>query len=328
MAESRVHRFHIWIALAVMVGISTGLVVAGVHFVVETLLWEPLDARSDWWIPLLPMVGLVLAVYLVRLTRSRSTDTTEEYIEAFHGTGSPIRMREVPARLLASISTIGLGGSMGLEGPSIYSGSAIGDWAERRYPKLLRAEHAKVLLVAGAAAGVSAIFKAPLTGIVFALEVPYRDDLARRALIPAVFASTSSYLVFAGLQGTRPFFPVHVAGLSYSDLLVSVGVGVFAGLAARAFVWFTKAIRALEHHWPPVIRAATGGIVLAAVGYICLHLFHSPLALGPGYRGMLLAARGQLSLGLLCALLVLKMVATAATAGSEGVGGLFFPSAM
>ncbi len=112
-----------------------------------------------------------------------------------------------------------------LEGPSIYAGSAIGDAVERRFPTLLREEHAKVLLIADAAAGIAAIFKAPLTGIMFAVEVPYQDDLARHALIPAIFSAATSYLVFVALIGTAPLFPVRSAALSYPDLLASVGVG-------------------------------------------------------------------------------------------------------
>jgi CIC family chloride channel protein len=327
MERPTLRRLHLWIGLAVVVGVLTGSAVAALHWIVQEVVWERLSTTDRWWVALLPIVGLAIATIAIRLTASRSTETTEAYIETFHNRRDRLQLREVPLRLLASVATIAFGGSMGLEGPSIYVGSAIGDNAERRFPALLRIEQQQVLLVAGAAAGVSAIFKAPLTGIVFALEVPYRDDLARRALIPAVFASASSYLVFAALQGTQPFFPVASEALSYRDLLASIAVGIAAGLLARIFVVLVRFVGQIEHRWKRWARVLAGGTSLTAIGLVSLWLFHAPLALGPGYHAMALAADGTLALGALAALLVLKIVATAITAGSGGVGGLFFPSA-
>jgi CIC family chloride channel protein len=322
------HRLHLWIGLAVVVGAATGAVVALLHWFVEDVIWGPLSVMDSRWVVLLPLLGLALVAFAIRLTPSRSTETTEAYIETFHDPQQRLKLSEVPLRLLASVATIAFGGSLGLEGPSIYVGSAFGDTAERRFPTLLLAEHQQVLLVAGAAAGVSAIFKAPLTGIVFALEVPYRDDLARRALIPAVFASAASYLVFAAFQGTRPFFPVASEALNYRDLVASILVGVAAGVVARIFVAFMRMVGRWEHRMKTWLRVVVGGTALITIGLISLWLYHAPLALGPGYHGMTLAAEGQLALGSLLALLVLKVLATAITAGSGGVGGLFFPSAM
>ena len=88
---------------------------------------------------------------------------------------------------------------MGYEGPSIYLGAAVGSVLQRRFSRLFSRDDAKVLLVAGAAAGVAAIFKAPLTGMVFALEVPYQEDFARRMLLPAGIAAAVSYVVFVAI---------------------------------------------------------------------------------------------------------------------------------
>src|SRR3546814_9807665 len=110
--------------------------------------------------------------------------------------------------MLASIATRGAGGPMGYEGPSIYAGAATGSLLHRRLSRWFSVEDTKVLLVAGAAAGVAAIFKAPVTGIVFALEVPYQDDLARRMLLPAAISAAASYVTFAAFIGTEPILPV------------------------------------------------------------------------------------------------------------------------
>ena len=218
---------------------------------------------------------------------------------------------------------------MGLEGPSIYAGSAIGDWAERRFSAFMdEPSTGKVILIAGAAAGISAIFKAPVTGIVFALEVPYLEDLARRALIPAIFASAASYLVFVALTDTTPLFPTAGVSLSVHDLLACLLIGLGCGLAARLFVATYHATEDARERVPYWIRPLVAGACLAVIGLICLHAFHRPLALGPGYVGIRLIAGGALGVRLLALLFVLKLLATCATAEGNGVGGLFFPSVM
>src|SRR5690606_20074439 len=107
-------------------------------------------------------------------------------------------------KVIGSAMTLGSGNAFGFEGPSILIGSTIGSTIDARFGSRGRRDDAKVLMVAGAAAGVAAVFKAPLTGVVFALEVPYRADLARRALLPCLVAAGASYVTFAALLGTEP----------------------------------------------------------------------------------------------------------------------------
>ena len=321
-------RIRTTLLLAAAVGAATGLAVALVDSVIVDWTWGPLSRRSDWWIALLPLAGLGLSSALLQFTRERSTETTEEYIRVFHDRRARVRLRSVPLRLAASIATIGLGGSMGLEGPSIYTGAAMGDVAERRFARSMLEEDRKVLLVAGAAAGIAAIFKAPVTGIVFALEVPYRDDLARRALIPAMIASASSYVVFASIIGTTPLFPVEAASLRLADLAGAVLVGLACGLAARVFIATLRTSVRLARRLPFRARALACAVVVGAAGAVSLAVFHRPFALGPGYDPILRAARGAIAPGLLVALLGMKIVATSGTVAGNGVGGLFFPSVM
>jgi chloride channel protein, CIC family len=321
-------RLHTRILVATFVGLLTGLVVAGMHAAIFAT-WEPLSHRADPWIAALPILGLLASAGILRLGRQRSGDTTEEYVRIFHTRAERIDLRGVPYRLAAAIATIGLGGSLGLEGPSIYAGAAIGDWAERRFGRVLsEAETERTILIAGAAAGISAIFKAPVTGIVFALEVPYRDDLARRALVPAIFAAAASYLVFVALIGTTPLFPVAAVPLSLGDLLASLLIGIACGLAARALIALVHGAARVREHVGPWASAVAAGLGLVVLGSIALAVFDRPLVLGPGYIGIALASRGELGAGLLIALLAMKLVATSTTTAGGGVGGLFFPAVM
>jgi CIC family chloride channel protein len=315
------------IGLSVVVGLLTGIAVAAVHAVIVDGLWDLFD-RDAWWVVLLPIGALLASTIVIGFTRERSTETTEEYIRVFHEPSGRVKLASVPLRLLASVVTIGLGGSMGLEGPSIYAGSAIGDLVERRTQRWLSARDRHVLLVAGAAAGIAAIFKAPVTGVVFALEVPYRDDLARNALIPSIFSAASAYVVFVTIAGTKPLFPIAGAPLRLSDLAGAIVVGIGCGLGAQCFVRLYGFVGRITRRIPFVWRWTVGGAVLAGIGALSLALFHKPFALGPGYDAILEAARGHIAVDLLLALFAMKLVATTVTGVSNGVGGLFFPSVL
>ena len=154
-----------------------------------------------------PGVGLLVAALLLRfLGRGLSPATSEEYIAAYHERRDRVRVRDLIARLPAGAATVGGGGALGLEGPSIYAGATIGASIQHWTKNLFRDKDSKALLVAGAAAGVAAVFKAPATGVLFALESPYQGDVARRALLPALIASASSYVTFVAFFGTDEIF--------------------------------------------------------------------------------------------------------------------------
>ena len=110
-------------------------------------------------------------------------------------------------KLLAAITTVGSGGSAALEGPSVYGGGAIGSWLWTKLERFgLEPKDRRLMLMSGAAAGMAAVFRAPLTGIVFTLEMPYKDDLAHEALLPALIASVVSYATLAAIVGPEPLF--------------------------------------------------------------------------------------------------------------------------
>jgi CIC family chloride channel protein len=175
--------------LAIVTGAVTGLAVAVFDRVVARGLYDRVLTAPLWVQAIVPGVGLAVAAVILRTVgHGTGSATTDEYIKAFHDPERRLELRPVPARLLASAATLGSGGAMGFEGPSMYMGAAIGTWLQNRWSRTFSREDNKLLMVCGAAAGVAAIFKAPATGMVFALEVPYRQDLARRMLLPAISA--------------------------------------------------------------------------------------------------------------------------------------------
>ena len=188
------------------------------------------------------------------------------------------------------------------------------------------AEDTKVLLVAGAAAGVAAIFKAPVTGLVFALEVPYQEDLARRMLLPAAISAATSYVVFAALVGTDPILPV--AGeppFNLVDLGGAAVVGLAAGLLARVFIALVQAAKRLATRGHPALRAVGAGALIAATVVLADVLGDASLGLGPGYDALEWALDPDHSLLAIVALGTLRVAGTVAVVGGGGTGGLFIP---
>lgn len=313
--------------LAAVTGVLTGAAVSAFEHAVELLLDGGVLELPLVALAAAPLVGLLLATAALRLLGGGASPATSEvYIEAFHDPDRPLRLRPLPARLAASVMTLGFGGAMGMEGPSLYLGAGIGATLRRRLPWLFGRDETRVLLVAGAAAGVAAIFKAPLTGAVFALEVPYRDDLARRALLPALVAAASSYVTFAALAGTEPILPVTAAPpFSFADLVGAVVLGLLAGLGARSFATLMQAAKRLHARTRPYRAPLVAGLVLAALAATSHALFDDALTVGPGYRSIAWALEPGHSPLLVVTLLVFRAVATAATVAGGGAGGLFIP---
>jgi CIC family chloride channel protein len=312
--------------VAALVGALTGLGVAGF----EEVVTRGLDAINDaplWCIAIAPTIGLAIAALCLRYIGGNCTPSTaDEYLRAFHDPDVTLEPRPLVARMLGGIATLGFGAPMGLEGPSLYLGASIGDFAHRRFPGLVSARASRVLLVAGAAAGVAAIFKAPATGAVFALEVPFQEDLARRMLGPALVASASGYLVFVAIHGTSPLLTVHgTPKFTFGDIAVALLLGVFAGIAARVFARMLLAAKRVCAALADWVRVPIAGAALAGLFVVARAIAGTNLTTGPGYDTIRWALDPTRGTWLVLAALLLRMVATSAAVAGGGVGGLFVP---
>lgn len=318
------------VLLAAVTGAATGAMVRGFEFLVE-VAYE-FAVEEPWYVAaFLPGVGLVLAAIVLRtIGGGTSSATSDEYLRAFHDREYGLAPRAAIARLMAAVCTLGTGGALGMEGPSLYGGAAIGAFLERKLPRRFRGADHRVLLAAGAAAGVAAVFKAPATGAIFAIEVPYRGDLARRMLLPALVASATGYLTFVTIMNdTRPLLSVGVfEGMNFEliDLVGAILVGIAAALGARLFAYIIRRAKKLAHR-PVVPRLILGTLVLAALYFAAMELTGMPLSMGAGYevfRDWLFVER-DLTLWVIAAIFMIRVMATAVNYASGGVGGLFVP---
>ena len=316
--------------LAAVVGVITGAAVA----VLDTLILGIEERAVEWplWaVATAPAVGLALTALVLRWVGGGvSPSTADEYLKAFHRPGYPLPGRALFARVLGSIATLGLGGPMGLEGISINFGSTTGSWVRRAtarlHGRLPSAEDRRMLLVAGAAAGVAAIFKAPATGAIFALEVPYQGDFARHMLLPSLVGAASGYLTFAAFHGTSPLFQItEAAPFNYRDLIAAIALGVLAALGARLFARGVKWAKARAGNSRVWIRVPVSGALLAAFVVISNWACGAPLSFGPGYSALTWALDPNQVLWAVALLLVVRCLATVTVIGGGGVGGLFIP---
>ncbi|MGZ4734862.1 MAG: chloride channel protein [Acidimicrobiia bacterium] len=311
---------------AALTGALTGFGVALFETIVVEVLFDHLLELPLWALALMPTIGLVLAAASLHVLGPAPPATTDAYLRAYHEPAQHLTARTIPARMVAAIATLGFGGAMGLEGPSLYLGASVGATIQARCSRFFREVDHRALMVAGAAAGVAAIFKAPATGAVFALEVPYQDDFARKMLLPALVAAATGYLAFVTVHGTATLIPGRGSPpLSAADLVGSIVLGLAGGLVARGFAWLIRRAKLIAESSSPWLRVLAAGAALALVAWIGDLLADEPVTIGVGYRTIAWALEPRRAAWLLLAVLLLRCLATAATVSGGGVGGLFIP---
>lgn len=313
---------------AVATGIGTGLLVVAFDLVTSRVMLDHLFRAPLVVQAIVPMFGLALAALSLKWVAGGADATTADaYVATFHDGNRPLPQRPVVGRVLASIFTLGSGGAMGFEGPSIYIGAAVGSGIQHRFRRWFRAEDTKALLVAGAAGGVAAIFKAPATGVLFALECPYQDDIARNGLIPSLVAAAASYLTFVALLGTKPLLALTTGNFGFggTELMGAAAVGLIAGLSARFFAVVMRHAKGLAHRVTAWKRVLGFGLGIAMLTVASHELFGETLNLGPGYRTFGWMASPEHALWLILALFIIRLLATAMTVAGGGAGGMFIP---
>lgn len=275
-----------------------------------------------WYFLFLPAIGGLLVGPIVTwfATEAKGHGVPEVMYAVARRSGR-IRKRVALAKVAASVLTIGTGGSAGREGPIVQIGSALGSAVGQMFH--LSAELTRMLVACGAAGGIAATFGTPIAGVLFALEVILRD-FAARAFSMVVIAAVTASAVARILLGKGFFFQVPPYALHHSmEFLLYGALGLVAALWARGFVVtlygfedFFGRLRVV----PDWLKPALGGLCLGCIGFFLPQIF------GTGHGAAQAALWGKLSLGLLVALSVAKVIATSFTLGSGGSGGVFSPS--
>jgi CIC family chloride channel protein len=337
LTSTYTRNLHKWLIIAPLVGVVVGLTITAVAVIILRELWPRVLGfylSHHWAIVPGVALGCALAGLIMQFgTSNPNLHSTEEIIEAYHEHEGAVDVRWFPAKIAAAVATVGFGGSAALEGPSIYGGAAIGSWMWTRLERIQRlrldARDRRILLICGAAAGMSAVFRAPLTGIVFALEMPYKDDLAHEALLPSLIASVVSYITLSAFLGGQALFDFHSSGTySRHDLLWCALLGALIGLFAMAYVITFRRLRGLVVRWTAAhwIKLTLGGLLTGVCGLVFLQLYPGTLVpLGANYEAVDQILNGVHGSRELIVFGLLKLAATAFTLGAGGVSAMFVP---
>jgi len=323
-----------WLLIAPLIGIVTGLVIVLINLLILDLIWAkalPAYLAHHWMIPAGLLLGFVLTGLIMQFCTSDPDEhSTEEIIRSYHDHQGDIDMRPFWWKLLAAVTTVGSGGSAAMEGPSIYGGGAIGSWLWTKLRRFgLEPRDRRIMLISGAGAGMAAVFRAPLTGLVFALEMPYKDDLAHEALLPSLIASVVSYATLVAIVGSEPLFGfVGTTSFAAMDLLWSALLGLGIGIVGMVFDITFRRMRSLfvASRMPHTFKLAIGGIGTAICGLIFVSIYNDGLIpIGPNYEAVRAVLSSSHPSHVLVTFAILKMGATLFSITSGGVSAIFVP---
>ncbi len=302
------------------------------------LPWLPVwdTTFRPWLLLIVPTVGGLISGFLVfTFAPEAEGHGTDSVIDAYHRKQGQIRPRVPLIKIVASAITIGAGGSGGREGPIAQIGAGFGSLLAN----LLRLSVAdrRTLMAAGMGAGIAAIFRAPLAGALFASEVLYRSpEFEPEVIMPAAIASVVSYCTYGLYTGWEPLF--NTPNLVFDNplrlapyLLLVLFMVVLASLYTRTFYGMVRVFHRLPLR--PHFRPAIGAFLTGLVGLILYYSFgcqKSVLAvLAFGYGSIQQAITdgpGGITIGILLAIALGKILTTSLTIGSGGSGGVFGPS--
>lgn len=352
--KTLLQRFIIWrskhikdkqfiLILSFLVGIFTALAAYVLKFLVEYIkefLTENFDTTSANWLYLVyPVVGILLtSLFIRKIVRDDISHGVTKILYAISRKQSRIKRHNIWSSVCASAITIGCGGSVGAEAPIVLTGSAIGS----NLGSIFRMDHRTLMLLVGcgAAGAVSGIFKAPIAGLVFTLEV-LMIDLTMASLLPLLITSVTAASVSYLLTGTEAMFQFRLDyPFALERIPYAIALGVFCGLVAwyftRSMNWIENIFRRYSN---PYIKFLIGGSMLSVL------IFLFPPLYGEGYDTISLLLNGtsnaewetvmnnslfygssSLLVLYLILIILFKVFASSATNGGGGCGGIFAPS--
>lgn len=310
-------------SLALVVGVLTGIAIVFYDSLLEishNSFHGLIPESHGYLIILLPALGGLIVGIIVHLFIHTRRYDIEEVIEATALHGGRMSARKTFLEVLASIVSIGSGGSVGKEAPVVLAGSGVGSLVSQIFK--IKGNRAKVLIGCGASGGIAAAYNAPLAGVVFAVEV-ILGELESSSFIPIVISAVFATLVSSVIFGVRTIDVLTyqlVSPLFESILYLFLGVlaGIVSAILIRTLFGTQKFFDSLSIH--PVFKPALGGLFVGMIG------FFYPQVFGVGYDAITDALNNGLALKLMLALIVLKIIAFSFTIGSGGSGGSIVPS--
>lgn len=330
--------------LAFFIGILASLAAYLLHSLIaliQRLLTEDFVInRANWLYLVFPVIGILLTMLFIRyVVRDNISHGITRVLYAISTKQSKLKAHNSWTSIVASALTIGFGGSVGAEAPIVLTGSAIGSNLGQLFK--LNKRQLMVLVGCGAAAAVAGIYKAPIAGMVFTLEV-LMIDMNMASIVPIMIATITADVLSYVLAGTSTMFTFQLdSAWSVERIPGTVMLGVFCGFVSlyfmRGMTWCESLYAKLREH--PYIKLMAGGLLLSVL------IFFFPSLYGEGWNGLSILLSGktqndwnqvmdgslfyghsELLVAYIGMVIVTKIVATSSTNGAGGCGGTFAPS--
>ncbi len=346
-------KFHIWrrkhirsyqllIILSIIVGLLSGIgaviIKNAVHFIKELIHGIVPTTYTNYIYFIYPAIGIALAVLFMKLIlKQKVGHGIPSVLHSISKNRGFMKIHNTFSSIITSAFTVGFGGSVGLEGPTVATGGAIG----ANFGKLFDLTYKQRVLLLGSAsaAAMSAIFKSPVAGVVFALEV-IMIDLTTKSIVPILFASATGYLTSFWFLGGNVLYPFTQKSIfTINELPYYIILGIFTGFIAVYFTRiyiFTNSIfdKIKKQRYKFLIGAFSLGILI----------FIFPSLYGEGYEVINMSLKGNYSylfensffsgfeenivviIILFLSVILLKAFATSLTFNAGGIGGIFAPT--
>src|SRR3990172_3485754 len=330
----KIGRYSSVISLAVLIGFTAGLANIIFRFAQEFMYevyfkqgYEFLVLEHGGWyklaLPLLPVLGALLLIPWAVIYGPNEVYGYgfSRFLENVNIRGGIIKARTIYLKTIAPALTIGTGGSAGIEGPIAQIGGAIGSSIGRLFR--LSGERIKLYIAAGSAGAIAATFNAPITGVMFAIEIVLLGNYELASFMSLILSSGIATVVSRAVYGEQPAFPIPQYDLvNPVEIIFYIILGLVVGLTAVIYIKVFHGIKDRIHkvkinvHVKPII----GALLVGLIGIFF------PEVMGNGYEFIAEALSGQLVGRMMFFLIFMKILATSVTLGFGGAGGVFAPA--
>ncbi len=323
--------------IGIAVGLAAFIIKSLVHYI-QTVLDKLAMDQSNYFFLIYPLIGIFLTILFIRYINRRPVGHgIPSVLYAISKNSGIIRRHNLYSSVISSGLTVGFGGSVGLEGPTVATGAAIGS----NIGRLLHLNYKQITLMLGCASAgaMAAIFKAPIAAIVFALEV-IMLDLTMAAIVPLLISSTTAALTSYFLLGQNVLYSFKIDEVFQIDntgyyILLGILTALVSLYFTKCYMWVTGLFEKIKGGFN---RLLIGGTILGIL------IFFLPTLYGEGYQIINASLAGQFDhlfasnlygglarneftiIILFILVLVFKVIATSVTFGAGGVGGIFAPS--
>ena len=345
--ERHISEKHLVLLLSFFVGMfaaaAAALLKSFIHLIQQLVEGQLIINGHTWWYLITPAIGITLAAVFVKyIVRDDISHGITKILYAISQRKSIIKPHNMWSSVVGSGLTIGFGGSVGAEAPIVLTGAAIGS----NLAKAFRLDQKTMMLMigCGAAGAIGGIFKAPIAGLVFTLEV-LMMDLTMTSVAPLLISSVTATAISYIITGTDPMFPLaNTEAFLVNRIPWYLILGAVCGLVS---LYFTRGMNRLEQWMKHRIsnmwlKLVIGGVTLSVLIFLFPPLYGEgyeairqlingdsagPMMYSPLTNGQWMTANTQwLIIAYFTAIILLKIVASVATNGAGGVGGIFAPS--